>query len=126
MSVVLDSSAVLSVLWEEPGNTYVLEHIDGACMSAVNYAEVLTKIADRGVEKRTAMHLLDGLAIDIIAFDKTQSEAVGDLRLPTLSLGLSVGDRACLALALAKQSNVLTADRAWQTLELEIDVQLIR
>jgi ribonuclease VapC len=126
MSTVLDSSAVLSVLWNEAGNELVLDRVDGAVISAVNHAEVLTKIADRGVDSKRTMALLKSLAIETIGFDQAQAEAVGLLRSQTRHLGLSLGDRACLALAMLKGWPVLTADKAWAKLSLGLDVQLLR
>lgn len=126
MSVVLDSSAVLAVLWNEPGNELVLQRIDGAIISAVNHAEVLTKIADRSSDGTRAIRLLTNLAVEVVGFDEAQAEAVGALRTKTKHLGLSLGDRACLALATTKGWPVLTADKAWTELSLNIEVQLVR
>jgi ribonuclease VapC len=126
MSFVLDSSAVLAVLWNEPGSDLVLDQVDGAVMSAVNHAEVLTKIADRGVDGKRAKALLASMAIAIIGFDEAQAEAVGQLRVQTRHLGLSLGDRACIQLATMKRWPVLTADKSWPELSLGVDVQLVR
>jgi ribonuclease VapC len=126
MSVVLDSSAVLAVLWGESGYEQVLDHVDGAVMSAVNHAEVMSKIADRGVDGKRATALLTSLAIEVVGFDKLQAESVGNLRSQTRHLGLSLGDRACLALAVTKEWPVLTADKTWAALDLNLKVQLVR
>ena len=126
MKIVLDASAVLAVIWNEPGSDMVLDRIEGAVMSAVNYAEVLTKIADRGVEEKPAKTLLASLAIDAIGFDKAQAETVSQLRAQTRHLGLSLGDRACIALATTKGWPVLTADKAWAELSISVEVQLVR
>ena len=126
MSVVLDSSAILAILWNEPGNELILERIDGAIISAVNHAEVLTKIADRSSDGKRAIIRLASLAVEVVGFDEAQSEAVGALRAETKHLGLSLGDRACISLGMKKGWPVLTADRAWAELSLSIDVQLMR
>jgi ribonuclease VapC len=126
MSAVLDSSAVLAVIWNEPGSDMVLDHVDGAVISAVNYAEVLTKISDRGVDGKRASALLASLAIETIAFDKAQAETSGQIRSQTRHLGLSLGDRACIALAMTKGWPVLTADKAWAELTLSVQVLLVR
>ena len=126
MKIVLDASAVLAVIWNEPGSDMVLDRIEGAAMSTVNYAEVLTKIADRGVEENPAKTLLASLAIDAIGFDKAQAETVSQLRAQTRHLGLSLGDRACIALAMTKGWPVLTADKAWAELSISVEVQLVR
>jgi ribonuclease VapC len=126
MSAVLDSSAVLAVIWNEPGSDMVLDHVDGAVISAVNYAEVLTKISDRGVDGKRASALLASLAIETIAFDKAQAETSGQIRSQTRHLCLSLGDRACIALAMTKGWPVLTADKAWAELTLSVQVLLVR
>ncbi len=126
MSAVLDSSAVLAIIWNEPGSDMVLDRIDGAVMSAVNYAEVLTKISDRGIDAKPAKVLLASLAIETIDFDKTQAETSSQLRSQTRHLGLSLGDRACIALAMTKGWPVLTADRVWAELSISVKVQLVR
>ena len=126
MNIVLDASAILAVIWDEPGCDLVLDSIDGAVMSAVNYAEVLTKIADRGVEGKSANALLASLAVEIIVFDKAQAETVSQLRTQTRHLGLSLGDRACIALATSKGWPVLTADKVWAQLSISVEVKLVR
>jgi ribonuclease VapC len=126
MSAVLDSSAVLAVIWNEPGSDMVLDHVDGAVISAVNYAEVLTKISDRGVDGKRASALLASLAIETIVFDKAQAETSGQIRSQTRHLGLSLGDRACIALAMTKGWPVLTADKVWAELTLSVQVLLVR
>lgn len=126
MSAVLDSSAVLAVIWNEHGSDIVMDHMDGAVISAVNYAEVLTKIVDRGIEAKRASALLASLAIETIDFDKTQAETSSQLRPQTRHLGLSLGDRACLALAMTKDWPVLTADKAWAELSISVEVHLVR
>lgn len=126
MSAVLDSSAVLAVIWNEPGSDMVLDRIEGAVISAVNYAEVLTKISDRGVDGELAKALLSSLAIDPIDFDKVQAETSSQLRPQTRHLGLSLGDRACIALAMTKGWPVITADKAWAELSFSVEVQLVR
>ncbi|MDE2446893.1 MAG: type II toxin-antitoxin system VapC family toxin [Alphaproteobacteria bacterium] len=126
MSVVLDSSAVLALLWDEPGGDLVAEHLDGAVMSTVNYAEVLTKIIDRGIDEKRAKLFLASLAIETITFDKFQAETSSQLRSQTRQLGLSLGDRACLALAMSKGWPALSADKAWAELKNGTVVRLVR
>jgi ribonuclease VapC len=126
MSAVLDSSAVLAIIWNEPGSDMVFDHVDGAVISAVNYAEVLTKISDRGIDSKPAKVLLASLAIETIDFDKAQAETSSQLRSKTRHLGLSLGDRACIALAMTKGWPVLTADKVWAELKLSVEVQLVR
>jgi ribonuclease VapC len=126
MSVVLDSSAILALIWDEPGSDIVSDSLDGAVMSTVNYAEVLTKIVDRSIDEKHAKILLASLAVEVISFDKAQSESVSQLRAQTRHLGLSLGDRACIALAMSKGCPVLTADRAWAEISIGVEIKLLR
>ena len=127
--IVLDTSAVLAQLWSEPGGDVVNRNIDNAIVSAVNLAEVFTKLIERGpIEAaETQMAILQNESpIEIIPFDEAQSIICGRLRTKSRSLGLSLGDRACLALAITEAANVLTADRVWADLGLGVKIELIR
>ncbi len=127
--IVLDTSAVLAQLWSEPGGDVVNRNIDNAIVSAVNLAEVFTKLIERGpIEAaETQMAILQNESpIEIIPFDEAQSIICGRLRTKSRSLGLSLGDRACLALAITEAANVLTADRVWADLGLGVKIDLIR
>lgn len=126
MAAVLDSSALLALLWAEPGSEAVSAAMDGAIMSAVNWAEVCTKLADRGIVHAEVRTLLSGLAIRVVAFDEGQAFKAGELRLATRALGLSIGDRACLALAATENLSAITADRAWRDLDLGFPITSIR
>lgn len=129
---VLDASALLAYLQGEPGASVVAEAlVQGAAISTVNWAEVLSKLAERGQDPDTvATHLTEqGLldkAILIYPLDETLARAIADLYLPTRSAGLSLGDRACLALALSLGLSALTTERAWDNLNLGVDVRRIR
>lgn len=126
MSAVIDSSAFLALLWSEPGHQTVLAAIDGAAISAVNMAEVASKLADRGVTGAAVSSNLAKFPVEVVPFDERQALRTGELRDATRRLGLSIGDRACLGLALTKGAKVLTADRHWARLDLGIDITLIR
>ena len=123
--VVLDSSAVLALLNAEPGAQAVLAVLPGAWLSAVNAAEVIAKLVDRGLPTAAAATALEATGVEIVAFDADQAIASGDLRRTTRAQGLSLGDRACLALAAARGVAALTADTAWARVE-GVDVRLIR
>ena len=130
---VLDASALLAYLRDEPGAEAVSEAIaGGAAISTVNLAEVLGRVADRGsdpaalVQRMTERGLLGG-AIAVEPF--TTADAVETARLRPLSreAGLSLGDRACLALARRLEVPALTADLAWsQAGDLAVELQQIR
>jgi len=98
---------------------------DGA-VSAVNLSEVVAKLSERGVPEKEIRTALDGLGLDVVPFDETTAYRAGLLRRATRSLGLSLGDRACLALALQLAVPVFTTDRSWKTLRIGVKVRAIR
>ena len=126
MRVVLDASGLLALLNSEPGAQVVAEMLPRAIMSSVNLSEVVSKMADNGVPEQVVHEILDGFELEVISFDVEQSYRAGMLSQATRSQGLSLGDRACIGLALGLGLPVLTADRIWANLDLGIDVQLTR
>ena len=111
---VLDASALLALFNDEPGAQVVLDALAGDCLvSAVNQTEVLTKLLDKGLTEAEAISVMDAVEIEVIAFDASQSLDAAWLRLQTRTVGLSLGDRACLALARSRKAVALTADRPW-------------
>ena len=113
-SCVLDSSALLALLLAEPGADIVAGYFPDACISAVNLAEVIAKLCERGMPPRDARLAVANTGIDVVAFDEDQAQHTGASRATTRSLGLSLGDRACLALAHSLGVPAVTADRIWQ------------
>lgn len=126
MAVVLDSSALLALLWSEPGGEAVEALLPDALMSAVNMAEVCAKFADRRVAGGEVSALLVDLPLNVVAFDQEQARRTGELRDATRALGLSLGDRACLVLAMAEKADAVTADRSWSGLDLDLNIVAIR
>jgi PIN domain nuclease of toxin-antitoxin system len=125
-SAVLDASAVLTLLQNEPGAPIVQAAIQaGAALGAVNLAEVISKLAERGMALPDIDSAVDGLALDIVPLDGALARRIGALRPLTRSAGLSLGDRACLALA-SSGLPALTTDRQWAGLAPGIIVQVIR
>lgn len=124
--VVLDSSAVLAVLRNEPGGDVVVPFLTAARLSAANLTEVLTRLIDLGSTHETARRSTQALAIEIDAVDADLAIHAAALRETTRSRGLSPGDRLCLALAQRLNVPVYTADRAWAGLDIGIDIRLIR
>ena len=125
--VVLDASALLALVHGEEGAEVVGASIPGAQISAVNLAEVVGKLADVGMPAAEIHVALAGLGLRVVDFDETLAFAAGLLRPVTRSAGLSLGDRACLALAAATKLPALTADRSWAEVVLEdAAVELIR
>lgn len=123
---VLDSSALLAVLFVEPGGDIVADAITHAIISAVNTAEVVTKLVDKGLQLSDASRAVGIFQIQTEPFDTQQALAAAALRAPTSKHGLSLGDRACLALASKLSAPVLTADKAWGKLDLGIEIKVIR
>lgn len=124
--VVLDASAALAAMYEEPGADLVRAAASRAVISSVNHAEVVSKLMDDGFSPMEAEETIEALAYDIVAFDQNHAFAAGLLRRNTRSLGLSLGDRACLALAVQIGRPVLTADQRWSKLDLGLDIRVIR
>lgn len=116
--VVLDASAVLALLNREPGGDRVEHYLGEAVISAVNAAEVLSKLVDAGLTPGEAKESLSLLGLRILSFDLRDAEAVAALRTRTKSKGLSLGDRACLALGLRLDAVVVTAERSWAGLKI--------
>ncbi|HEY5411711.1 MAG TPA: type II toxin-antitoxin system VapC family toxin [Caulobacteraceae bacterium] len=123
---VLDSSAVLAVLLNERGGEIPEAAFPAALISTVNLAEVATRLIDLGHSPAEADQLAARGGYRIVAFDAPAATAVAKLRSATRHLGLSLGDRACLALAEREGLPVLTADRAWASLDIGVQIRLIR
>ena len=126
-SIVLDSSAVLAVIYRERGaDKFSPELLANAVMSSVNLAEVQSKLVANGWDAEQAWEDCLGIVDQIVPFTTDQAKRTGSLILNTRPLGLSLGDRACLALALSLNAAVYTADRSWKNLKLNIPVHVIR
>lgn len=124
--VVLDASAFLAVANREPGAERVTPVLKQSVMSAVNAAEVLQKLVLKGMSLEKADENLRQLVKEIVAFDHEQAAIVASLVALTLPKGLSLGDRACLALGKKLGGLVLTTDQIWETLEIGVKVEAIR
>jgi ribonuclease VapC len=126
-SAVLDASAVLAVLNQETGADQVVPLITaGAAISAVNLAEVVGKLADAGVPETVIHAALDPLGLEVMDFDSQLAYRTGLLRPLTRAAGLSLGDRACLALAERLGQPAITSDQTWVGLVSGITVQPFR
>jgi PIN domain nuclease of toxin-antitoxin system len=124
--VVLDASALLTLLHQEVGWQIVDRAVDGSVMSAVNLAEVFSKLEERSYELDRARANIASSGIEIVPFDEQAAFEVGKLRTATRAAGLSLGDRACLALARTRSLPVLTTDRAWTKLDIGVEVRAVR
>ena len=134
VSNVLDASALMAIILREPGFERVRETLkegDANWIGVVNWAEVLSKTAERGASPEELDQQLRksgfiGQQIQVRALDEAQALEIASLRPLTRALGLSLGDRACLALAKAEGATVLTADRAWSQLKVGVSITVIR
>lgn len=124
--IVLDASAILAAVNREPGGDRVERLEKPALVSAVNFAEARARMLDRGATADAADAALQLVDMTVCDFDAEQARLSSDLRLPTRAAGLSLGDRACLALAMTRKAKALTADRAWRRVELSLDIEIIR
>ena len=110
---VLDSSALLALLFDEPGAERVAAVLPGAVISAVNLAEVATKLQDRGLDEAAARAAVGATGVRVVSFSDTLAWTATRLRASTREAALSLGDRACLALAIERGASAYTADQAW-------------
>jgi PIN domain nuclease of toxin-antitoxin system len=124
--IVLDASAVIAAIRRERGYEKVVVALGSAKVSAVNLAEAGSHLTNAGYSIGQAGSVLDGLGLQVVSFDRDQAMEAARLRPLTRSLQLSVGDRACLALARLLRIPAMTTDRAWADLHLGIQITVIR
>ena len=126
-SLVLDASAILAVVNAERGHGKLTEELlAGAAASTVNLAEVQTKLVSRGWPSEMAWQDANSPIKEVVAFEPEHARMAGDLVARTRHLGLSLGDRACLALAIALNVPVYTTDKSWKNLHLPVQINVIR
>jgi len=126
VTCVLDASALLALLHNERGAERVEPALPGAIVSTVNWAEVIQKSVAHGANIDGMSEELQAAGVIFEAFSHSQAEIAGQLWLTTRPFGLSLGDRACLALGLLRSLPVMTADKAWNQLQLDVPVDVIR
>jgi ribonuclease VapC len=124
--MVIDASALLALMFREPGAGVVAECLPFGLVSAVNVSEVLARLSVVDYPPERFLHAMEAAAVTIVPFDLVQAQVAADLVSATRPAGLGLGDRACLALARTRSLAALTADRAWASLSIGIDVQTIR
>lgn len=126
--IALDTSAVLAWLFQEAGADQVLPVLEAGSgiMSSVNYAELVGKLVDQGMPAEIIRKTLFDLELEVVDYDAEQAFETGILRNVSRTFGLSLGDRACLALAIIKKLPVLTADRIWLNVPVPTEVRIIR
>ncbi|MCC5885081.1 MAG: type II toxin-antitoxin system VapC family toxin [Gammaproteobacteria bacterium] len=123
---VLDASALLAFLFREPGHERVAAVVDRCCVSSVNLAEVLGRFVRDGHDPGAVRQRIRSSPIETVPFDDDQATLAAALLPRTISKGLSLGDRACLALAIMRQVPAMTADQVWLTLDLPVSIIQIR
>lgn len=123
---VVDASAVLAVLLDEPQSERVRPFLSQAAIGAVNLSEVVAKLQERGMPDEAIDRALAHLDLGVVPFDAAQAMAAGKLRARTRALGLSLGDRACLALAMARDAPAVTTDRGWTAMDVGVEVIVAR
>ena len=124
--VALDASALLAFLFQEPGQQFVAERLGHSCMSSVNLCEVLGKFSRDGHDSAEILRRLLASPIEFVSFGEADAQSAAEFLPQTHAYGLSLGDRACLALAKQRDIPAITADAAWGRLSLGVQVELIR
>ncbi len=125
-TVVLDASALLCLLNDEPGADQVSDVLTRSVIGATNLAEVVSKLRERGLSLDEVREALGGLQLDVRALSPAQAFIIGDLHPTTRSLGLSLGDWACIALAMDLQAEVFTTDAALAGVNAGITITDVR
>ncbi len=127
MTALLDASALLALINEEPGADQVEKVLADAAISTVNAAEVASKLNEFGWSPDEIAPVFHHLQLDILSFDLDTALACGQLRSVTKKLGLSLGDRACIATGLSTRYRILTADQSWTQLRIRgLSIKCIR
>lgn len=125
-AVVLDASALLAFLFDERGADEVEDVLAGAVASTVNWAEVCQTLIARGADpERARLHLLEA-GLQLAPLTVAEAERAAELRMITRDAGLSLADRCCLAVADRLGRPALTADAAWEGLDIGVDIRLVR
>jgi ribonuclease VapC len=123
--VVLDASALLALLKNEPGADQVAGLIANSSMSAINYAEVISHFVHLNMPANEVVAMLSPLPITIVDADQSLAQAAGHLRAMTSKAGLSLGDRFCVALALRENVAAVTADQSWKDVAEPLGIEII-
>jgi ribonuclease VapC len=126
IAVVFDASAILTMALREPGHQALLRLERVILVSTVNLAEVRSRLWDKEESETMIDEMLRRIDMSVVPFDAEQAKLAADLRPQTRRFGLSLGDRACLALGIVRKAVIYTADRAWSRLDLPVEIKLVR
>jgi ribonuclease VapC len=125
--IVLDASAILAIIFDERGAEKLTDEIlDHAVVSTVNLAEVQSKLVKKGYDPDVAWGDTISLVTAEVCFTSEHAKIAGSLSAKTEKLGLSLGDRSCLALAIALKAPVYTAEQVWRGLKIGVPIHVIR
>jgi ribonuclease VapC len=114
LDYVLDSTALIALVGREPGFENVQALLERSAINAVNLTETIHKLVQKGSDNRLVERMLQGLQLNVIAWSESLAYRSAEFALYEKSHGLSLGDRACLALAKQLRATAVTADRAWR------------
>lgn len=123
---VVDASAVIALARGERGFEQVENVRDRSVVSAVNLMEAFSRLVRHDVDPERVQSFLRQAFPSAVPFDREQAETAAMIHAGTRSAGLSLGDCACLALASLRKTPVLTADKAWLDLQLDVEIVMIR
>ena len=126
MSVILDASALLALIFNEPGAETVTPFARGSQILSVNFTEVVGRVQAIEGDTKRLIAAIDSLEIHVRPFDRVLAQMAGELRAHTDRIGASLADRACLAFAILHREPLLTADKGWSKLDLGLDIRQIR
>lgn len=123
---VLDASALIALIWSEPGASTVRRLLGRVTISTVNWTEVLQCYLRQGMSIEDKQESVEAMGVHVEAYTREDAQAAAELWAPTRTAGLSLADRACLALARRLGAAAYTADRAWAKLDTGAEIVLIR
>ncbi len=123
---VLDASALIALINEENGHEKVIDFLPEACISTVNFSEVVSILQGISMPDKEIKQLMHDLVHSVIPFDEIQAYQTAELKALTKTKGLSLGDRACIALGQINNIPVITADKIWSTIKLDVKIILVR
>lgn len=125
-SCVFDASAIVAILEREPGWEIAMRRLPGGIVSTVNVSEAIHVLEGRGADHRMAVDSIRRLRLEFVPFDEEQAFQTAAFHAMTRKQGVSLGDRACLALAMIRKCPVLTGDRGWRNLDLGLQIEWFR
>ncbi|MBP7189682.1 MAG: type II toxin-antitoxin system VapC family toxin [Rickettsiaceae bacterium] len=113
---ILDSSAIIALIFEESGHEIACDALSNAIMSSINYCEVISILSQK-IPLEEIKPILQKLITKVIEFDEEDAFLCGALHQKTREYGLSLGDRACISLGEKLNVPVYTADRIWEKVQ---------